>query len=273
MAEPYIEIHPDDAQAIKVQDAELIQVDQVAGTFIGRALITTNVRKGELFAPMHWTRHRAPESLSNRPVDVPNDPYSGQPALKSAQVSAQKFPAKWYAFIASIYEPDLPQGYAAKARTQTGWQIECAGLDPLGDFSAFVSDLVGSDECEEVSYSNATNGDQRLALTKDGVLQAVAFLSTTSVELSRNAVIGLIGTEVSGLDALAGKTAADKPDEGATVCACFGVGENRILSAIAGGADTIEAIGNCTMAGTNCGSCRPELSSLLGAERFKLAAE
>jgi assimilatory nitrate reductase catalytic subunit len=53
------------------------------------------------------------------------------------------------------------------------------------------------------------------------------------------------------------------PDTGRSVCACFGVGENALKQAIADGADSVEALGRCLKAGTNCGSCIPELKEFL----------
>ncbi len=54
-----------------------------------------------------------------------------------------------------------------------------------------------------------------------------------------------------------------RPATGAIVCACFGVGRNAICDAIAGGARTPAAIGAKLKAGTNCGSCVPELKQLI----------
>ena len=48
------------------------------------------------------------------------------------------------------------------------------------------------------------------------------------------------------------------------VCACFGVGETTIKDAIRKGeAKSVDDIGRCLKAGTNCGSCIPELKQLL----------
>jgi assimilatory nitrate reductase catalytic subunit len=48
------------------------------------------------------------------------------------------------------------------------------------------------------------------------------------------------------------------------VCACFGVGRERILSAIRRDRlETPQAIGAKLQAGTNCGSCVPELKALI----------
>ncbi|TKW76348.1 MAG: nitrate reductase, partial [Bradyrhizobium icense] len=62
---------------------------------------------------------------------------------------------------------------------------------------------------------------------------------------------------------LSGRASDGRPATGAIVCACFGVGRNAICEAIAGGARTPAAIGAKLKAGTNCGSCVPELKQLI----------
>jgi assimilatory nitrate reductase catalytic subunit len=47
------------------------------------------------------------------------------------------------------------------------------------------------------------------------------------------------------------------------VCACFGVGRATICDAIASGARSAADIGARLKAGTNCGSCIPELKRLV----------
>ena len=49
------------------------------------------------------------------------------------------------------------------------------------------------------------------------------------------------------------------------VCVCHAVGANQIRHAIAAGNGDLDAIGRATRAGTNCGSCRPEIRALLQA--------
>jgi assimilatory nitrate reductase catalytic subunit len=61
---------------------------------------------------------------------------------------------------------------------------------------------------------------------------------------------------------LAGRSAATV-DVGGMVCACMKVGSYAIDNAIAEGCATVEAIGETTGAGTNCGSCRPEIARML----------
>ena len=51
------------------------------------------------------------------------------------------------------------------------------------------------------------------------------------------------------------------------ICACFGVGLNTIRRAIASEKlASAEEIGKALRAGTNCGSCLPELRKIVQAE-------
>jgi assimilatory nitrate reductase catalytic subunit len=62
---------------------------------------------------------------------------------------------------------------------------------------------------------------------------------------------------------LSGKSAGGLASSGPVVCACFGVGRNTICDAIAAGAGAVAEIGVQLKAGTNCGSCIPELKRLI----------
>ena len=76
------------------------------------------------------------------------------------------------------------------------------------------------------------------------------------------------------LAAITGRAPADQPDPGPTICACFGVGLNTILSAVESqGLVNVAQIGDALQAGTNCGSCRPELAALLTTAPAREAAE
>ena len=54
---------------------------------------------------------------------------------------------------------------------------------------------------------------------------------------------------------------------------CFAIGRNRITQAItADGCQSVEAIGAALRAGTNCGSCIPELRRIITSETARHAA-
>jgi assimilatory nitrate reductase catalytic subunit len=78
----------------------------------------------------------------------------------------------------------------------------------------------------------------------------------------------LTGTasEAEGIRVLAGRSGASRPDCGETICACFQIGLNQIRAAIAEGlCVTLADVGTALKAGTNCGSCRPEIERIIQA--------
>jgi assimilatory nitrate reductase catalytic subunit len=52
------------------------------------------------------------------------------------------------------------------------------------------------------------------------------------------------------------------------VCACFQVGLDAVRKAVSGGATSVGDIGRTLRAGTNCGSCLPELKRIIVDERI-----
>jgi len=273
LAEPYVEMHPNDAAALKAGPGSLIAVESIYGRAILRALITDRVAPGQLFAPMHWTRQRTTQGTVNAITAPVTDPISGQPALKSGDVTAEVYKPKWYGFLASTAEPTPQTPYAAIARIQTGWQAELAGAQTPTDWEAEARQLSGIADGDVAVQTDPVNGTERIALSRDGRIAALFFASPNPVILSRASIVSLIGTETPALAALAGRASADQPDPGATVCACFNVGRNTLLAAVAGGARSVAALGEATCAGTNCGSCKPELTALLNEASLPMAAE
>ena len=71
---------------------------------------------------------------------------------------------------------------------------------------------------------------------------------------------------------LIGRAPGTIANAGPIVCACAGVSKGAIETAIRKGALTLDAIGEATRAGVNCGSCRPELRGLLSAATEKEAS-
>ncbi len=66
---------------------------------------------------------------------------------------------------------------------------------------------------------------------------------------------------------LSGRPPAGGADAGPVICACFAIGLNEIIKTIrARDITTPEQIGAALKAGTNCGSCVPELRKIIDAE-------
>ena len=272
MAEPFLEIHPDDAATLGVVPADLVAVTAPQGSAILRARITDTVQPGQVFAPIHWTGETAPSARIDDLVAGVTDPVSGQPESKAAVVAVQRFKARWYGFAVSRapIKPDLP--YWALATTAAGYRADLAGSEPVGDWADYATTLFGIHDCEISSIIDMSRGMARVALMKDGRVEAALFVSPEPVAVMRDYLATVPGMDVP--DVLIGRPAADMPNPGPMLCSCFGVGVNTIVQAIEEqGLITVDAVGAALQAGTNCGSCRPEIAALIGKLNLREAAE
>lgn len=272
MAEPYLEIHPEDATRLGLAPATLAQVSSPVGTAILRVLVTERLRPGEVFAPMHWTGETAPSGRVDALVSANTDPVSGQPESKGSVAQVAPFAAAWYGFAVSLDEITPDCAYWAKARAKAGWRVEMAGDTLPEDWLGWARKLFDLPEAEAVTLFDPARGLARIAFVVDGRVQAAFFAAPQPVALSRGFLADQIGAEPDPA-LISGRPGASRPDPGATVCACFDVGVNTILAAIdTQGLRSVEEIGRALKAGTNCGSCRPELAALLASVRTRAAA-
>ncbi|SEP54858.1 nitrate reductase [Thalassovita taeanensis] len=272
LAEPFVELHPAEAEALGLKPADLARVTSPQGSALLRVLITDRIGRGQAFAPMHWTAQYASAGRVDALVAAITDPVSGQPASKSAVVQIEKYDAAWYGFAISTRAPDPRSPYWASARAPRGWRIELAGTETPEDWEAYARALLGTPDAQALSVQDPAKGAARIALVEDGALTGALFIARAPVPVSRSHLVHLIGGAPQ--DALAGRPAANRPDPGATICACFDVGVNTILTAITEQhLLSVDAIGEALNAGTNCGSCRPELAALLASTQVPAAAE
>ena len=271
LAEPFVQIHPSDAQRLGLGPADLVFLHNAHGSALLRALVSDTVAVGEVFAPMHWTGETASQARIDALVPGVVDPISGQPESKAAAVTLTRFAASWYGFAVSAAEVTPQTEYWCKTRTENGWRMELAGVKPPEDWQAYAAELFGLTDAP-TAVVDRSRKLVRLAWHRQGRLIAALFVGPDPVALSRDHLAAQMGL-AQPIAVLAGKPAADQPDPGATVCACLNVGRNTILRAIEGGACSVAALGQATGAGSSCGSCRPELNAMLACTLQKEAAE
>ncbi|PSL21223.1 nitrate reductase [Shimia abyssi] len=270
--EPFLEIHPQDALAIGLKAADLTKVESRHGYAILRVLITDRVRPGAVFAPIHWTSEYASAGRICTVIPSATDPISGQPDTKAAQVSITPFAPTWYGFAVSSSRLSPDTGYWAAARHPSGWRTELAGQNTPDSWETFAQTLFAAQDATFSSVIDQTRRTARVALHQNGQLIGALYAAPNPVAVSRSYVANLLGSP--GRTALAGHPGADQPDPGTTICACFNVGVNTILNAITTqDLLSVEQIGVALSAGSNCGSCKPELAALLTSARTKTAAE
>jgi assimilatory nitrate reductase catalytic subunit len=115
-------------------------------------------------------------------------------------------------------------------------------------------------------YQDEDAGLHRVAFFDGGELRMCLFAGPTEAglpdpsflkasfgrkDLSREARVALLAGREGGAPA------------GDTICVCFGIGLEAIRAAILAGARDAETLGAKLKAGTNCGSCQPELRRII----------
>ena len=269
-AEPFLEIHPEDAEAAGLRPAGIAEVTSPRGRALLRVLVTERQRRGSVFAPIHWTGQQASQARIDALVAPHVDPVSGQPESKFTPVRVAPFATAWHGFAVSLARPQrVDADYWALAPAESGFRLELADSETPADWRDRALRLFGADETAEViAYHDATRGHFRLALFASGVLSAALFVSPEPVETARAWLLARLGLPLDGVERLrllAGRGGEAGADPGAIVCSCFSVGANQIADAVKGGALTVDAVGACLKAGTNCGSCRMEIGRVIDA--------
>jgi assimilatory nitrate reductase catalytic subunit len=272
--EPFVEIHPDDAAPLGVADGALARIRTPYGEAVAVAKLSDRQRRGALFMPMHWTDAFAPSGRSNPLIGAHVDPVSGQPEFKHAPARLSAYRETWRGFLITRSPVQRPAALDLVWRRtpQDACQLhEFAGRGDQRERDAFLSAFPPSPGVEALSLEDPATGAVRRALLRHGRLEQVLFLTVSGRLPPRDWLVGLFAApEVPSTDRitlLAGRPAAPMPDAGPIVCACLKVGARKIEAAVAAGTDTVEAIGAVTGAGSNCGSCRPEIARLIAAQR------
>ncbi len=268
--EPYVEIHPVDALACGVSENGLARVHSRWGEMIVRVRTNPEQRPGSVFVPMHWGAPLAPRGRVNAAVNPVVDPLSGQPESKHTPVRVQAYRPRWHGFLLSRAAIDPPAvEYRVSVRDRECWRYELAGEESVEDWPSRARGLLGDEPAWEwLEFADLGTGRYRGAVLVDGRLHACLFVAPGPELPLRGWLAGLFAaseldsTERASL--LAGRPGQGQRDNGRIVCACFGVGLNTLTAAIRDQRlITPEAIGAALQAGTNCGSCVPELRQLI----------
>ena len=126
-AEPYVEIHPQDAARHHIGDADLVRVSTGLGAILVRALLSPRQQLGSIFVPMHWNDQFAARARVDALVAAVTDPISGQPASKNIPARVERFVAAAYGFAVLRRKPaDIDAEYWAIAKCNGGWRVELA---------------------------------------------------------------------------------------------------------------------------------------------------
>ncbi len=270
IAEPYVEMHPADIARAGVIPGSLARVRNGRGDMLARVVESAEQRPGSVFAPIHWNGQNSAKARVDALVHAVTDEISGQPEFKHAPVAVEPYAASWHGFVlAREHIACQAAEYWTRIRGKACWRHELAGAERECLWPRQLRERFGPDG-DWIELRDCAANRYRMALLRAGRVEVVAFFDRDFAALPpRHWLEGLFEKDALN-DAertalLMGQPSRDVPDAGRIVCACFGVGENDLHQAIAQGANSVEALGIQLKAGSNCGSCIPELKKLLAA--------
>jgi assimilatory nitrate reductase catalytic subunit len=267
-----VEVHPVDAQQYALIPNTLAVIESQWGSMIARVQITDSQQQGSLFVPMHWTEQYASHGRMGALVNPVVDPVSKQPESKHTPVRIKAYHPVWQGFILSRRELTVTESeYRVKIKGEQFYRYELAGETLPEDWRSCVRKNLFSIAAENPQwqeYQDPGKGNYRAALIVDNQLETVIFIAADSNLPERNWLASLfVKTQLDRPERMAlltGMPPMGVPNVGIIVCACFNVGEKTIRTAIKEkGLKTHQEVGFCLKAGTNCGSCVPEIKALL----------
>ncbi|CAH2605025.1 Nitrate reductase [Rhodovastum atsumiense] len=265
--EPLLSIHPGDAARLGLADGALARVETPEGAVVLRVGTTHAQRRGEVFAPMHWSGTFASHGTVARATGAGCDPLSGQPGLKSTPARVAPLPAHFEGLLLRRIPGTAPDGvHWVRIPLPAGELFRLAGLDAQPEGDALARLLGAPAGAEIIEMADPGRLTFRRAALLGGELHAILALARTRAALpSEAALADLLGRRVVPTTRprlLAGIATA--PAEGPRICACLGVSEAAIRHAIVTHRlHSIAELGAMLGAGTNCGSCVPELERIL----------
>ncbi len=239
---------------------------------LARVQITDSQRESEIFVPMHWTAQQSSNGRMGALVNPIVDPISKQPESKHTPVKISHYQTAWQGFILSRRELMISKPeYWVKNKGDEFYRYELAGQKSIENLADFARLCLCKNETvapQWQEYSDSAQGNYRAARFIEERLESVFFITAEHELPSRNWLISLFAknelTKAERLAVLTGIPPLGCEDVGTIVCACFNIGEKTIQKAIKEqGLKTHQEIGSCLKAGTNCGSCVPEIKALL----------
>jgi assimilatory nitrate reductase catalytic subunit len=265
LPEPYVEIHPADALRSGVTDDSFARVVTDYGQCILKVAVSERQQRGMLFAPIHWSEETASTARVGALVAPFTDPFSGQPENKATPVAIVPYEYVFRGFALSRTQLEFPPHvWWARVSVSGGYGYLFADNADLARWQPWLRSFTRGDLAE---YRDFGGGVYRAASFDEDRIETCLFVGPAHDAGDWGVVRNLFAQAALSADQrrmlLSGKSMDGLASAGPIVCACFGVGRDTIQAAIGAGARSAADIGVQLKAGTNCGSCIPELKRLI----------
>jgi assimilatory nitrate reductase catalytic subunit len=258
VAAPFAAFHPNDAAHLMLNEGGFVELFNRHGSAVFAVLLDKGQRQGEIFVPIHWSQTNSSSTIG-RLVDARVDPVSGQPDLKASEVEARVADFTHHGFRLSHELLQEPSGSVWSRRiVKSGFCTVFATNDPQG-WRDETADAVLDDLARGAFRSMRASADGAISMTVCEPFTSPLALAGM-IELFE---AGLAPDEQS-LAALAGLPVSAGHTASPVICACHGVRQQAIIDhAQSMEKCSVSDIGDALKAGTNCGSCQPEIRKIL----------
>lgn len=269
--EPYLDMHPEDASAIGAEQGSLVSISSQFGKAVARLRIDKGQARGCVFMPIHWNEQFTSLGRVGAMVNAVMDPVSGQPEFKHTPVKVETYQPAWHGFLLSRRKLQFREAsYWSCAVGDGYYRYEIAGEQDAENWPAWARNLLCASDSDVnwVEYLDKQAKQYRGVRLTGNRVESCIYIAPGHKLPPRSWLEGLFSkTELDSSERmalLAGRAPEGQVDQGRVVCACYQVGMNTIVDAIkTQGLMTPEAIGKALSAGTNCGSCVPELREII----------
>jgi len=299
VAEPTVQLNPQDMARRGLQDGTLVHVTSKRGSIVVPLQASEEVGSGQAFMAMHWgSEFLSGMSSTGQPLAGVNAlttpafcPSSKQPELKHTAVKVLKAELPWTLLALAWLPADSALATREALRTlmacfpyasctpfgreRTGLLFRAAAHEaPPDELLAQIEALLGLDGPDALRYADRKRGQRRTARLQqaDGqaTLQGVLLAGDTRAESWIRTLLQdeLPAQSYGRLLLLPGAAApAALAPRSRQVCTCFNVSESAITGMLAHctGSDSqrLAVLQKELKCGTSCGSCVPELQRMV----------
>ncbi len=299
VAEPSVQLHPQDMERRGLKDGDLVHVTSKRGSIVVPVQGSAEVGLSQAFMAMHWGAEYLSGVSStgdvlagvNALTTSAHCPTSKQPELKHAAVKVLKAELPW-SLLAVAWLPEA-QALGAReglrplmarfsfascvpfGRERTGVLFRAAAHQaPEPALVEHIETLLGLSTPDALRYADRRLGQRRTArLVRDGEttrLEGFVLAGDTRAEVWIKPLLQdeLPASAYGRLLLMPGARAPVAIEaRGQQVCTCFNVTENairgRLQTCEGSEAERLAALQSSLQCGTNCGSCVPELKRLV----------
>jgi assimilatory nitrate reductase catalytic subunit len=277
--EPFVHLHPQDMRRYRLLDGALVKVKTRRGHLILPAQGDPGLKPGHAFLPMHWGSGFIAGDGVNALANSARDPISHQPELKHSAAGIDVLNYEWHASAwvqgpyATLRKKLLPWlerfPYAILVPTAIGGEgVRIRLASPKRPDKELLAALAGDLglDAADLAFDDPARGVLRRILRQDGLIKAYLLAGDTRAgeSLLHWADTGVAPGNIG--HALMGR--ARPIARSRIVCSCESVSAESIQSSIDAG-QSLEQMQAALKCGVTCGSCLPQIKSMIREASLK----